>query len=125
MNVSSKIFAIGIFTAVTVTDVSAQISVTVNKQMSFGKNVPAGNYSGITGMGNGLYAVVSDKSEYDGYFVFNIDIDSISGEIINVRKALWHRMFRTVMRKASHIFRNATLYSLLENETAESWNMTL
>ena len=85
MNVSSKIFAIGIFTAVTVTDVSAQISVTVNKQMSFGKNVPAGNYSGITGMGNGLYAVVSDKSEYDGYFVFNIDIDSISGEIINVR----------------------------------------
>ena len=46
MNVSSKIFAIGIFTAVTVTDVSAQISVTVNKQMSFGKNVPAGNYSG-------------------------------------------------------------------------------
>ena len=85
MNVSSKIFAIGIFTAVTVTDVSAQISVTVNKQMSFGKNVPAGNYSGITGMGNGLYAVVSDKSEHDGYFVFNIDIDSISGEIINVR----------------------------------------
>lgn len=37
MNVSYKIVAISIFTAVTVPDVSAQMSVAVNKQMSFGK----------------------------------------------------------------------------------------
>jgi hypothetical protein len=54
------------------------------KQLSFPKTVPAGNYSGISYMGNNEYAVVSDKSDKDGFFVFHIDIDSVTGVINNV-----------------------------------------
>ena len=53
-------------------------------QKAFPDNVPAGNYSGITLVGGNEYAVVSDKSATDGFYVFNIDIDSISGEITDV-----------------------------------------
>ena len=45
------------------------------RQRSFQKSVPAGNYSGITWLGDDRYAVVSDKSSTDGFFVFRIDID--------------------------------------------------
>lgn len=54
------------------------------QQRSFTKSVPAGNYSGITRLHENTYAVVSDKSETDGFFIFNINIDSISGEITSV-----------------------------------------
>lgn len=53
-------------------------------QKAFPMNVPAGNYSGITPVGSNEYAVVSDKSATDGFFVFRIDIDSVSGEITDV-----------------------------------------
>ena len=39
------------------------------------KDVPAGNYSGIVRLGGNRYALVSDKMEQGGYFIFNIDID--------------------------------------------------
>ncbi|MGN1376689.1 MAG: esterase-like activity of phytase family protein [Prevotella sp.] len=53
-------------------------------QYSFSTNIPPGNYSGITHITDNLYAVVSDKSENDGFFIFSISLDSISGEIKNV-----------------------------------------
>lgn len=49
------------------------------------KEVPPGNYSGIVAMGNDRYGVVSDKSAEDGFFVFHIDIDTLSGEIRSIR----------------------------------------
>lgn len=55
-----------------------------NGQQYFQGSVPAGNYSGITYLGNDDYAIVSDKSEHDGFFIFNIQIDTISGRIKNV-----------------------------------------
>lgn len=55
-----------------------------NKQQTFGKAIPAGNYSGITWLGGSRYAVVSDKSETDGFFIFNISVDSLSGNIKSV-----------------------------------------
>ena len=61
---------------------SAQ-QVTDNRQQKFPKHIPAGNYSGITPMGNDRYAVVNDKSE-DGFFVFHIDVDSVTGRIRSV-----------------------------------------
>lgn len=65
--------------------IHAQITVVrENEQRSFPKHIPAGIYSGITYIGGNEYAIVSDKSEKDGFHIFNIDIDSISGEIINV-----------------------------------------
>ena len=54
------------------------------RQRSFQKSVPAGNYSGITWLGDDRYAVVSDKSSTDGFFVFRIDIDSVKGRIRRV-----------------------------------------
>ena len=53
-------------------------------QKDFPMKVPAGNYSGITPVGGNEYAVVSDKSATDGFFVFRIDVDSVSGEIKDV-----------------------------------------
>lgn len=52
------------------------------KPQRFHKALPAGNYSGIAALGNNRYAVVSDKSEEDGFFVLRIDIDSIKGRIL-------------------------------------------
>lgn len=54
------------------------------KQQSFPTQIPAGNYSGITYLGNEQYAVVSDKSDTDGFFLFQISLDSISGKIVHV-----------------------------------------
>ena len=55
--------------------------VTENQQHTFPETIPPGNYSGITWLGGNKYAVVSDKSTTDGFFIFNIDVDSITGEI--------------------------------------------
>ena len=52
------------------------------KPQRFHKVLPPGNYSGITALGNNRYAVVSDKSEGDGFFVLRIEIDSIKGRIL-------------------------------------------
>lgn len=59
--------------------------VRVNRQRSFGSSVPAGNYSGVAWLGGSRYAVVSDKSAGDGFYVFDIDIDSVSGKVRGVR----------------------------------------
>lgn len=56
-----------------------------NRQQSFAQTVPAGGYSGISRMQGNEYLVVSDAAPGDGFFVFRIDIDSISGEIISAR----------------------------------------
>ncbi len=55
-----------------------------NKQHSFASTVPAGNYSGIARIGGNRYAVVDDKAATDGFHVMEIDIDSVSGDIMNV-----------------------------------------
>lgn len=58
--------------------------VRVNEQRSFPKDIPAGNYSGITYIGDSVYAVVSDKSQQDGFFLFKIALDSITGDVLHV-----------------------------------------
>lgn len=62
--------------------VSAQL-LKVNKQQKFPRDIPAGNYSGITPIGGNRYAVVSDKTD-DGFYIFHIDIDTIKGRILSV-----------------------------------------
>lgn len=58
--------------------------VKVHRQRSFRRTVPAGNYSGITSLGANRYAVVDDKAPDDGFAVFRIDIDTVSGKIRDV-----------------------------------------
>ena len=64
--------------------------VRVNKQRHFKHEVPAGNYSGLAPIGEGRYAVVSDKSATDGFFVFEIVVDSIDGSVEHVRHLGFH-----------------------------------
>ena len=44
---------------------------TISAQQYFPKEIPAGNYSGICAIGDDRYAVVSDKSAEEGFFVFH------------------------------------------------------
>lgn len=48
-------------------------------------NIGAANYSGITALGGGRYAIVSDKEPADGFFVFRISQDTITGEVTTVQ----------------------------------------
>lgn len=61
----------------------------VNKQHHFPVILP-GNYSGITHIRGDEYAVVSDKSLSNGFFVFKIAVDSITGDILSVRDNGFH-----------------------------------
>lgn len=54
-----------------------------NKQRHFSNIVP-GNYSGITHLQGDEYAVVNDKSLSNGFSVFKIETDSVTGDIISV-----------------------------------------
>lgn len=47
-------------------------------------HIPAGNYSGITPLGQHYYAVVSDKAPGLGYFVWHIQQDSLTGQVQRV-----------------------------------------
>ena len=47
--------------------------------------VSAGHYSGITPLGNGRYAVVSDKDKGLPFHVWQIDMDSVSGKIRGIQ----------------------------------------
>ena len=50
-------------------------------QQRFHRQLPPGNYSGICPLGNDEYAVVSDKTAEDGFYVFRLVIDSVKGRI--------------------------------------------
>lgn len=54
-------------------------------QQHFPHDIPAGNYSGICAIDSNRYAVVSDKSDEDGFFIFRIEADTLKGRIASVR----------------------------------------
>ncbi len=47
--------------------------------------VPAANYSGITSLGDGRYALVSDKESADGFYVMHIVQDAATGRVDSIR----------------------------------------
>lgn len=53
-------------------------------QQHFPKVIPAGNYSSICALGDSRYAVVSDKSAEDGFFVLRIDVDTLRRRITSI-----------------------------------------
>lgn len=61
--------------------VSGILAVKVKKPQQFKRQIPAGNYSGIAPLGDGRFAVVSDKSAEDGFYIFHLDIDAQKGKI--------------------------------------------
>lgn len=69
---------------------SAQFQVTVNRQHAFPRSIPAGDYSGIAWMGGNRYAVVSDKEKEGGFYIWEINVDTLSGEIRSARNLGFH-----------------------------------
>lgn len=53
-------------------------------QKHFSKTVPPGNYSGITRIGDDVYAMVSDKSDSTLYFNVRLYISKQTGELLQV-----------------------------------------
>ncbi len=57
----------------------------VQKQLNLKRwGIPTAHYSGIAPLGEGRYAVVSDKEASDGFFVFRIEQDSLTGKVKSV-----------------------------------------
>ena len=78
-----KMIGVGLLLSFAIT-LSAQSPV-LNKQRHFRKNLPAGNYSGITWLGADRYAIVNDKSATAGFRLLTIRTDSTTGAILDVR----------------------------------------
>lgn len=56
-------------------------------QQHFPKQIPAGNYSGICQVDDGLFAVVDDKNKEDGFYLFHLTIDDESNRITKAEDA--------------------------------------
>lgn len=69
---------ISVFSASAQTDIKV---LNVNKQQAFLDEIPAGEYSGICHVSADTFAVVSDKSEGLGFYLWKIQTDSVSGRI--------------------------------------------
>ena len=66
---------------------SGQNTAILHKQYTLDKDlVPPANYSGITWIGDNRYAVVSDEEPNDGFYIFNIDLDSNTGKVISAKR---------------------------------------
>jgi len=83
LSLSLQTVALGGERSVFAASESLDDNVMTTRQRHFDKHLPAGNYSGITHIGYERYAVVSDKSPEDGFFVFKIRVDSLTGEIVS------------------------------------------
>ena len=58
---------------------------TLLKQQNLHKwGVAPANYSGITHIEGNSYALVSDKEQIDGIYIFDIDINPVSGKVKSV-----------------------------------------
>ena len=51
-------------------------------------NVPFGNYSGITPIGNGKYAVVDDKAYGAGFVILELNMNAETGKITSVKRSV-------------------------------------
>ena len=83
------------------------------------RDVPAGNYSGIVRLGGNRYALVSDKADQGGYFIFNIDIDD-KGNITSVKNRGFRQLEATNLDEESIAYdkENHNIY-IGKEETSE------
>ncbi len=63
---------------------AAQSSLELAQQSLAKWGIGSAQYSGITPIGNGRYALVSDKERTDGFFIFRIDQNPLTGDVTNV-----------------------------------------
>lgn len=76
-------FNLLVFSFVAQTTVLEKLSIVHdNKAFDPSSYIPAGNYSGITYLGNDIYAVVNDKAKYLGFHRFKIILSKKTGKIL-------------------------------------------
>lgn len=63
---------------------SGQSAIELKQQKLSDWKIGTANYSGITPLGNNRYAVVSDKEPQDGFFIFRIDQNRETGQVMSV-----------------------------------------
>lgn len=66
-------------------------------------NITAADYSGITALGDGRYAVVSDKESGAGFFVWNISVNPYNGALTSVVNEGWRGVEYDYARDAEGI----------------------
>ena len=122
--VSVRVISLLVLTLWT-TALGAQEMVRINKQRSFPQSVPPGDYSGITWLGGSDYAAVCDKTN-DAYLRFSIDIDSLSGDIRQVRFLGKQPMVSTRRDAEDIVFvpQDSTLFICCESDN-EVWEYRL
>lgn len=68
---------------------SAQVTL-LNQQNLHKWGVAPANYSGITPLGNGRYALVADKEQQDGFYEIELRQDSLTGKVTHVAPIAFH-----------------------------------
>lgn len=69
----------------------ASAQVTLLKQQNLHKwGIAPANYSGITPLGNGRYALVADKERQDGFYEIELYQDSLTGKVTRVTPIAYH-----------------------------------
>lgn len=69
------------------TTVHAQNATLLKQQNMHKWGVASANYSGISHIEGNSYAVVSDKEQADGFYIFNIDINTANGKVKSVSRS--------------------------------------
>lgn len=84
MDFLSRLFRKTVESAVESTTVESESNVGLPQRDLSTWNIPAANYSGITPLGGGRYAVVTDKADADGFYVWRIEQDPATGKVLRV-----------------------------------------
>lgn len=84
-----KVITLLLAAAAVATSATAQQAVGLKQKKMSKWDIGTANFSGIAPLGNGQYAVVSDKEPSDGFFVFNIEQDPATGEITSMEMDSW------------------------------------
>jgi len=66
-------------------------------------DISPANYSGITSLADGLYAIVSDKEPEAGFYVWNIQINPTSGKLVSIQQQGWRGVPYNINRDAEGI----------------------
>ena len=91
--------------------------VRLHKPQHFSKQLPAGNYSGIAPLGSDRYAVVSDKSVEDGFFIFRLRIDTLKGKILEASNEGFYSCGLKNRDMEAVVFRPSTNTLFISGET--------
>jgi len=66
-------------------------------------DISPSNYSGITPIGDGLYAIVSDKEREAGFYIWEIKLNPTNGKLVSLQQMEWRGVPYDIDRDAEGI----------------------